>query len=277
MIATIPFRAVLRAACAATLLYASLAAAQAGPDVWMKLYNEKDLTGWKGRTGVWKVDTGGMVTGAMAISQNTFLVTDSLYDDFHLKVEGRMPGSGGYRNSGLIYRGKVLSATTYEMQGYQYELSNSGTGAFYHERGNEMGFVSPRGCTQGAANAWKKMEIIANGPKVTHLLGGASCFEHATFKVLEKGLIGLQLHSPGDFTVNFRNIFIKPLNNSFQIPADNAWDGNGNRIGVLGIDIRPRQARPRMAYALGAPAEGWDLNGRSVAGKRPALLIIAKP
>lgn len=249
-----------------------------GPDVWMKLYNEKDFDGWKGKMTIWKVDTGAMMTGTGALTANTFLVTDTLFNDFHLKVEGRMPGSGGYRNSGVIYRGKVLNTTNYEVSGYQYELSDGGTGAFYHERGNELGFTG--GCGGGGNSSWKQMEVIANGPKVTHKLNGANCFEHSTFKILEKGIIGLQLHNPGNFTVNFRNVFIKPLNNSFQVPADNAWDGNGKKIGTLGTIIRAKRNRIEGFLEVPAAMAGFDIRGkalpRALMNRSPAILVISR-
>ena len=251
-----------------------------GPDIWMKLYNEKDLTGWKGVPNYWKVDTGGMVTANTRVTYNTFLASDSLYSDFHFKAEGRMPGTGGYRNSGLMYRATILSTTTYAMRGYQYDLANGSTGGFYHEQGNpmEMGFVGAK-CPQGGPSDWKKMEIIANGPKVSHLLGGASCFEYSTLKVTAKGMVGLQMHFPGDFTVNFRNIFIKPLNNSFQIPPDNAWDGTGKKIVVSGIIIaKKREGSPTLG--ISASVLGYDAQGRMVpagASKRLPSLVLIRP
>jgi hypothetical protein len=237
-------------------------------DVWMRLFDAKDLTGWQGRItdGFWKVDTNGIVgthpASAPAMNgENTFLFTDSMYSDFHLKMDGRMPGSGGYRNSGVMYRSSIVNKTGYAAMGYQYEFSDGGTGAFYHERGNELGFTG--GCKDvGAANDWKKLEIIADGPKVSHLMGGKSCFEYGTFKVTTKGYIGLQLHAPGDFTVNFRNIFIQPVNNSFQIPANNAWDGNGKQIGVDGINIKPKLRQANQRLGLPNSVLGYDARGR---------------
>jgi hypothetical protein len=242
-------------------LTASAAFPQA-PDVWMKLFNGKDLTGLKAKAGIWKVDSG-YVRGMGALSENTFLIPDSMYSDFHLKLEGRMPGSGGYRNSGVVYRGKIASTTTLAMSGYQYEFSDGGTGAFYHERGNELGFTG--GCRDAinGVSGWKKVEIIANGPKVTHLMDGKTCFTYSTFKVLEKGYIGLQLHSPGDFRMDFRNVYIKPLNNSFKVPDDNAWDSTGNQLNNVRIRLDAKRER---AGALGSSGSviALDARGRTL-------------
>lgn len=205
-------------------------------DLWMKLYNGKDLSGWKGLPNYWKISSDGNILGNDSIKVNTFLMSDSLFSDFHLKVEGRFTGTTGYRNSGIMYRSQVFNFATYEATGYQYELSRNASqlGAFYHEKGTELPFTG--GCTDpGGATDWKKMEIIADGPHVTHLLNGVKCFEYFTFKILDKGKIGLQMHFPGDFGIEFRNIFIQPLHDSFKIPSHNSWNANGVQMTVDAI------------------------------------------
>ena len=263
--------AALRSFTAACLALAPVAGAQTS-NVWMRLFDTKDLLGWQGRITdkYWTVtDSAGIVgthpTGGTAMNgENTFLFSDSAFGDFHLKLEGRMPGSGGYRNSGIMYRSTIVNKTGYSAMGYQYEISDGGTGAFYHERGSELGFTG--GCKEATtATAWKKMEIIADGPKASHLLNGKSCFSYSTFKVTTKGYIGLQLHAPGDFAVNFRNIYIQPLNNRFQIPADNAWDSTGQKIGVIGIHITPKAGHADPLAALTGEALLVDARGRLLA------------
>ena len=259
----------------------------------MRLFDGKDFQGWQGKTTTdWKVDSAGAIVGthvgltpAMG-GENTFLFTDSMYSDFDLRMEGRMPGSGGYRNSGIMYRSTIASKTSYAAAGYQYEISDGGTGAFYHERGSELGFQG--GCREATtASEWKKMEIIADGPKAQHFLNGKSCFSYSTFKVTAKGYIAVQLHAPGDFTVNFRNIFIRPLNNSFIIPADNAWDTTGKQIGIVGNRIVPKAARFDPLASLPGTALVIDARGRFLrpasreAGaearlRRPDRLLIAR-
>ena len=244
----------------------------------MKMYNETTLAGWKGKAANWKVDTGGSVTAYGPTSGNTFLVSDSSFADFHFKCDGKMPPNSN--NSGLIYRGKTTNPTTYAMSGYQYEISGGGTGAFYHEGGNEIGFTRIGGCYSGSIANFVKMEIIADGPKVTHLVAGAKCFENLNMKVVTKGQFGLQLHAPGNYTASFKNIFVRPLNNSFQIPPDNAWDASGKKIGVSGIIIAPkREGAPKLG--ISSSVLGYDAQGRMIpAGlhkKLPTLILIRPP
>lgn len=276
----------------ACALASGIASAQAG-GVWMRLFDGKGFQGWQGKTTTdWKIDSTGAIVGthvgitpAMG-GENTFLFTDSLFGDFHLRLEGRMPGSGGYRNSGIMYRSTIASKTAFSAQGYQYEISDGGTGAFYHERGSELGFQG--GCREATnASEWKKMEIVAEGPKAQHFLNGKQCFTYANFKVTAKGLIAVQLHAPGDFTVNFRNIYIRPVNNSFVIPADNAWDTTGKQLNIVGNRIVPKPARFDALASLPGNARILDLRGRFLrpasreAGlearlRRPDRLLIAR-
>jgi hypothetical protein len=258
------------AAVAATA--ASTASAQSNPDVWMRLFDGKDLAGWQGRIAekFWVVtDSAGIVgtrpsTAPQMNGENTFLFTDSTFSDFRLKLEGRMPGSGGYRNSGIMYRSTIVNKTGYAAMGYQYEFSDGGTGAFYHERGSELGFTGGCADVNGGKADWKKIEIVADGPHVTHYMFGKKCFDYATFKVTGKGYIGLQLHAPGDFVVNFRNIYIQPINNSFKIPADNMWDSTGHQLGNSAIADKAKFRHANAVLGLPGSILGFDAMGRAI-------------
>jgi hypothetical protein len=254
-----------RYALSAGLLAAALSIAPRAQtsDVWMKLMNGTDLTGWKYRAANWKVDqTTGSVTGTGSISFNTFLITDSSFSDFHFKVTARLPGSGGYRNSGVVYRGKITNTANYEVGGYQADISDGYWGSFYHEQGNELGWTPVSNCSPKANTDWATLEIIADKDKVTHIVDGKTCWEHSGFKVLDKGIIALQLHNPGDFKVEFKDAYIQPVNASFTIPADKAVDKDGKPINVSGIALAPKT--PRTGLRASA-APGWfDASGRSL-------------
>jgi len=97
---------------------------------------------------------------------------------------------------------------------------------------------------------------------VSHLLNGKSCFEYGALKVTGKGYIALQLHAPGEWVMNFRNIFIQPLNNSFQIPANNAWDSTGKQINVIGVSIKPKFNSANKTKGIPNPLLGYNIQGR---------------
>ncbi|GEM_PF-3067364 len=241
-------------------------APRAQADVWMKLFDGADLNGWKCRTANWKVDAAaGSVIGSGAISFNTFLITDSSYNNFHLKVDARIPGSGGYRNSGVVYRGKITNAANFEVGGYQADISDGYWGSFYHEQGNELPWTPISNCSPAKNTDWATLEIIADKDKVTHIVNGKTCWEHSGFKVLDKGIIALQLHNPGDFSVEFKNVFIQPLEGSFTIPPDRAYDKDGKPLFVVGINLAPRSARvARSLPGMEILQSGFSADGRSL-------------
>ncbi|HKP95387.1 MAG TPA: DUF1080 domain-containing protein [Fibrobacteria bacterium] len=279
-----PYSAAARFFAASCLAMAVTAAAQ-DANRWMRLFNTKDLAGWQGRIkdNYWKVtDSAGIVGTHPAGSSdmrgvNTFLFTDSTYSDFVLRLEGRMPGTFGvgYRNSGVMYRSTIKNKTDYGAVGYQLEISDRHTGGFYHEQGSELSFQGGT-CVEPADHTiWRKLEIIANKSVVEHRVDGNPCFSYPTFKITAKGYIGLQLHAPGDFYVNFRNIFIRPLNDSFKIPDDNAWDSTGHQIPPGGTRIVPKAARLDPVAVLEGRALLIDARGRVLA--IPAAAEASRP
>lgn len=253
---------------AISMLTAAAASFSQTSEVWMRLFDGATLTGWKGRPGNWKVENGALV-GGFGASSNTFLITDSSYGDFHLKWEARIPGSGGYRNSGIVYRTEWMN-DYFTLKGYQYEISDGAIGGFYHERGDpmELPWTPSVGCSEGGVSNWVAMEIIADGPKLTHIVKGKTCFERTDMKITKKGVIGLQIHSPGDVRSEFRNLYIKPLNNSFQIPAGKGFDADGNPVTTV------RAFTPRNTGASAQPGRdvaraGYDLKGRRLQAPHP--------
>lgn len=214
------------------LAAATTSQAQGDTTAYLRLFDTETLKGWKGRAETWSVKSGA-ITGGGPLTGNTFLVTDSLYADFHLVLEARMPTAGS-RNSGIVYRGEVVD-TYYRARGYQLDISDGYWGSFYHEMGNELGWTPVSTCSAGGSDDWRTVEIVANGPKVAHYVGGKKCFEKSDFQVLKKGVIGLQMHSPGSFTVEFRRILIRPLNGSFRIPEGQVYNKDGTPRGATGL------------------------------------------
>jgi len=76
------------------------------------------------------------------------------------------------------------------------------------------------------------------------------------------GIIALQLHNPGDFKVEFKDVYIQPVNGSFSIPPDRAVDKDGKPIHVDGLNLPPKAGH---ASLHGNVAQGWyDATGKTL-------------
>lgn len=191
------------------------------PTQWMKLFDGKDLSGWGYASDYWRVDSG-MIHGEGKSPDNIFAHVNRKFSDFVLTAKSRLwQTPAGYTNSGIQYRSEFIDSASHRMKGYQSDIGDSLDGAMYPEGGYPAG-VNMQYITDACkksihANGWNQVVITANGTKVTHELNGNKCLEY-TATVLN-GYIGLQLHSTDlVMKVDFRDIYIRPLNNSFTIP-----------------------------------------------------------
>ncbi len=201
------------------------ARAQAPTEVpWQSLFDGKGLDQWAYVKENWHVDSG-MIIGKSKSTYNNFCHSTKKYSDFSLAMRARLwETSTEYINSGIQYRSVYIDSSKHSLKGYQMDIGDGYNGSMYPEGGYPAGAasVSPsQACrTEAMAkqNQWCQYVITANGNKIRHEMNGILCAEY-TGTVME-GLIGMQLH----FTtivmeVDYKDIFIRPLNNSFTIPA----------------------------------------------------------
>lgn len=211
--------------CALCLLAAG-AAAQDANTKWMRLWNGKDLTGWKFLPQYFKVDSGMIVATGHLTGYNTFCHTQQTFSDFELSVRARLyEVNPWYTNSGIQYRSRVADSARRILQGPQLDIGDGASASMYPEGGyGGPGAGSSSACRSAMRKSdWNHYIINANGSKVGHKLNLATCNDFTNS--VTQGTIGLQMHFlVGSFTatstttVNFKDIYIRPLNNSFVIP-----------------------------------------------------------
>jgi hypothetical protein len=215
-------RRTLPAAFALMLCVAAAGVRAQAPVTWMKLFDGKDLSGsgWKYVPEFWSVD-GGILKGQGKATFNTFCHTDRKYSDFVLSVKARLwQTQAGYTNSGLQYRSDFIDSASHRMKGYQVDIGDDLDGAMYPEANYpadaKMVFNEP--CKKFIkSNDWNHYLVTANGGKVRHELNGNFCAEY-TASLLD-GYIGLQMHATSlVMKVDFKDLYIRPLNNSFVVP-----------------------------------------------------------
>jgi hypothetical protein len=237
--------------------------------VWMPLFDGRDLAGWGFDPQYWQASDG-LLQGQGKAAVNIFCHTNRKYSDFVLSVKARLwQTPAGYTNSGLQYRSDFIDSATHRMKGYQVDIGDKLDGAMFPEGayppnvymlGNDpcKPFVKP--------NDWNHYLVTANGGKVRHELNGNFCLEYNA-TVLE-GYIGLQLHATSlVMKVDFKDLYIRPLNNSFTIPDTQATTLDEAYSSTTGIAGRAPAVDSRIAVngrSLYIPASFWSGNSSNI-------------
>lgn len=188
---------------------------------WMKLFNGKDLNGWGYDSEYWRVEDGTLI-GQGKSTFNTFCHFQNKYSDFVLVAKTRLwESSAGYTNSGIQYRSVFIDSITHRMQGYQSEIGEGYDGAMYPENGypKDVGAINSTPDCKSAIkrNDWNQVVITADGNRIKHQLNGVTCLEFTGS--IADGYIGLQLNTTTMvMKVDFKDLYIRPLNGSFAIP-----------------------------------------------------------
>jgi hypothetical protein len=218
----------------AALIVVSGALAQEEP---IRLFNGKDLSGWKGDPRRWSVEDGaitGRTTPDTLLNYNTFLIwQEGKPANFELTWKYRIVGG----NSGLQYRSEVIDPQRFVVKGYQADIDSGTTytGMNYEERGRaflaERGQkveVAPDGTRKvvgslgdkGALQAhvknedWNEYRVVAQGNHLRHYVNGVQMSEvidQQADKAATEGVIALQLHAGPPMTVQFKDISLKEL------------------------------------------------------------------
>ncbi|WP_340105457.1 family 16 glycoside hydrolase [Rhodohalobacter sp. 8-1] len=183
------------------------------------LFNGEDLTGWEivdGESGSWQV-FGGMLT---AVNQSSgWLSSATLYDNFKLELEYRLPEGG---NSGIFLRAPREGNPAY--QGMEIQLLDDYAEEYAELEpsqytGSIYGVKEPSSRATKPAGQWQEMVIRADGPHIKITLNGEIITSTSLVNHMEKvnehpglkrrrGYIGLQNHGT---VVEFNNIRITEI------------------------------------------------------------------
>lgn len=201
------------------LLLASPACAPAPADQdqaaggWISLFDGQSLAGWRIHgTERWFVENGELVCESGPDKDYGYLATERSFKDFDLTVEFLQEADG---NSGVFFR-STLDGT--RISGWQAEVAPPGhdTGGIYESYGREW-LVRPDSTKDAVLRmgAWNEMRIRAEGPHVTTWLNGVEMVDLVDEQIgAATGSIALQIHDGGGIRVRWRNLRLKPLNES---------------------------------------------------------------
>lgn len=185
---------------------------------WVKLFNGKNLDGWKQINGTakYEVEDGVIVGTTVEGSPNSFLCTTKNYSDFILEFEVKVDNS---LNSGVQIRSNSLeSYRKGRVHGYQVEIATNGNAAYIYDEARR-GWLGTKKKTPKASHKhfkngeWNKYRVEVKGDSFKTWLNGHAV-EDMTDSMTDSGFIGLQVHSyrgPKPAQVRWRNIRLQEL------------------------------------------------------------------
>ena len=181
-----------------------------GAHAQIKLFNGKDLTGWKvAGTEKWYVEKGEMICESGPDKAYGYLVSEREFKIFELTVEFKQESNG---NSGVFFHAGIDGTT---ISGWQAEVAplNHHTGGIYESYGRGW-LIQPAADKEKVLKEgeWNTMVVRVVGGEVNTFLNGVQMITLKDDKIgASTGKIALQIHDGGGVKVRWRKVEIKAL------------------------------------------------------------------
>lgn len=180
------------------------------PTKKVRLFNGKDLTGWKiYGTEKWYVDAGELVCESGPDKQYGYLATEQAYKNFDLSLDFKQEANG---NSGVFFRSGIEGT---KISGWQVEVApkDHDTGGIYESYGRGWLLKIPdEKETILKPGEWNKLRIRVEGDHVQTFLNGQLMADLHDEKIgAANGSIALQIHDGGGIKVRWRNLLLRAL------------------------------------------------------------------
>lgn len=211
---------------------AATASPAANPGISM--FNGKDLAGWAGAPGWWRVEDGALTaesTPEKPCKACNYLVWQGGQPaDFELTCEFKLSAEA---NSGVQIRSETRPQ--WDTYGYQADMTGDGSlvGFVYHHKRGLIGArgervtiaadgkkeVQPAGdpatlLTNYKKGQWNQYRILCKGPAISLYLNGVlmcQITDHDASTAGKSGIIALQMHPGPPMKVQFKNLYLKEL------------------------------------------------------------------
>ncbi len=173
----------------------------ATPENAKDFFNGKDLTGWDGDPGLWKVENGEIVGKTSGLKKNAFLRSQMTAGDFRLSLKVKL--TPNTENSGIQFRSESLPED--DVKGLQADIGAGWWGKLYDEHGRGLLWDKP-GDPHVKSGEWNEYVIEANGSRIRTWINGQACVDLDDPKAPRRGIFALQLHSGGATEVRFKEL-----------------------------------------------------------------------
>lgn len=220
----------------AGLFAATRLAATAEEAGFVSIFNGKDLTGWDGKPGWWRVEDRAITaqsTPEKPCAKHNYLIwRGGQPADFELRLRFRLQGG----NSGIQFRSRELP--DWDTSGYQADMDaeDQYTGGVYeHTRGviaprGQKVVIAPDGTRQVTSpgdpadlrkhwklEEWNDYRVVARGSKLTLFINGvmtAQADDRQTNQAASRGVLAFQMHPGPPMKVQFKDIRLKTFTNN---------------------------------------------------------------
>ena len=175
-----------------------------------KLFNGKDLTGWKVHgTEKWYVEKGELICESGPDKAYGYLVSEREFKNFELTVEFKQESNG---NSGVFFHCSIEGT---KISGWQAEVAplNHSSGGVYESYGRGW-LIKPDPSKEKflKEGEWNTLVVKMSGNQVTTWLNGQQMIELQDEKIgAATGKIALQIHDGGGVKVRWRKVEIKEI------------------------------------------------------------------